>query len=736
MKTLLLFLSLIVATSQAATVRLYFTDPLTNDKDTNAFYITPIGTNVLSSGGVVGRGVTTRYVPASNGYRTNTLAVGHYSITNRSLGSGVVIRVPDSSSLYDYTNILISGYNIFVTITNGDSGTSGALTNNDTRIVVLKNQVVIGSLLGVDDAALTITNGDLVVSSAGTYFGNGSTLTNLHGSNSISAGTISTNRMDATAYAAFVGGGDVTQAGLAAGSYAVAGNGLGITNIINSTATFGRSVKANEFPFTYNTIASNLPIRILVIGDSVYSESIAGLRTALDAWMPRGGFGSIYTEEFSFGVDGVLFAQSGLTEAVPDSHSSMRHFDLTTGQVFTTLGIETYADTLMIQYFADAAAGTMLVETQAQGGAYGTLATINSAIGTGHRTTNFTLAAKEFYRARVTSTGNNFLLNIGLLNKEATASHTWAKQEMSGGITIELITNGAFGNFLTNYNPQLIIVEAKDEQNLWLESANWFRIYATNSDMIYIAPSPNLDAAGFGTVTEQAQQMFRYARSNHNISVFDKYSLFMPTNSTYYKVSDSAHLNREGTQRSSQAFVDWFGLDAAKMSLSRKFPLLTNVVYISPLDARLIASSAFQTTVPELLNEIYWGGSTLWHHGYRMASGAPRNIGAYLPSNFMLGKKTIAVTQRWVTTNAQPIAHHCEVFRLNFSDVARRETIGNAGGAVVSSLTGTNLVTSTRNLFTFTKGYGLDGDSVFLLLGHGGTLTNAIFWMGAKVEAY
>lgn len=130
MKTLLLFLSLIVATSQAATVRLYFTDPLTNEKDTNAFYITPVGTNVLSNGGVVGRGVTTRYVPASNGYRTNTLAVGHYSITNRSLGSGVVIRVPETSSLYDYTNLLISGYNTFVTINNYTNSNSGAAVSN------------------------------------------------------------------------------------------------------------------------------------------------------------------------------------------------------------------------------------------------------------------------------------------------------------------------------------------------------------------------------------------------------------------------------------------------------------------------------------------------------------------------------------------------------------------------------------------------------------------------------
>ena len=177
MKTLLLFLSLIVTTSQAASVRLYFTDPLTNDKDTNAFYITPIGTNVLSSGGVVGRGVTTRYVPASNGYRTNTLAVGHYSITNRSLGSGVVIRVPDSSSLYDYTNILISGYNIFVTITNGDSGTT--YTNNTGL-----PGVVLGSGIGTNLSTLATQAGlaagsydiNTVYYSTNNFFGNDSEL--------------------------------------------------------------------------------------------------------------------------------------------------------------------------------------------------------------------------------------------------------------------------------------------------------------------------------------------------------------------------------------------------------------------------------------------------------------------------------------------------------------------------------------------------------------------------------
>lgn len=154
MKTIysIILLCAFCVASQAASVRLYFVDPFTGDKDTNAFYITPVGTNVLSNGGVVTRGVTTKVTPASNGYATNTLAVGHYSVTNRALGSGVVIRVPDTSSFYDYTNLLVSGYNIFVTIENGSgSGTFqtniswtavtnltsfGALTNNETRNVV------------------------------------------------------------------------------------------------------------------------------------------------------------------------------------------------------------------------------------------------------------------------------------------------------------------------------------------------------------------------------------------------------------------------------------------------------------------------------------------------------------------------------------------------------------------------------------------------------------------------
>jgi lysophospholipase L1-like esterase len=211
MKTLLLFLGLFVTTAQSATVRLYFTDPLTNEKDTNAFYITPVGTNVLSNGGVVGRGVTTRYVPASDGYRTNTLAVGHYSVTNRSLGSGVVIRVPESSSLYDYTNLLISGYNTFVTIGATQTNISyasvtnltsfGALTNNETRAVTLQSSLTLDTLVAnsnnVGGGAFTVSPyGDVRARSfrdtsgrgmanGGLFTGDGSGLTNLTSSSGL-----------------------------------------------------------------------------------------------------------------------------------------------------------------------------------------------------------------------------------------------------------------------------------------------------------------------------------------------------------------------------------------------------------------------------------------------------------------------------------------------------------------------------------------------------------------------
>ena len=114
-------LALLALSAPAAQVRLYFISPATGTNDTNSFIVTPVGSNVLSSGGVIARGVAYKLTPSADGFITNYLSVGHYSITNRLLGSGVVIRAPldTGPTIYDITNLLVSGYNTFVTVTYG-----------------------------------------------------------------------------------------------------------------------------------------------------------------------------------------------------------------------------------------------------------------------------------------------------------------------------------------------------------------------------------------------------------------------------------------------------------------------------------------------------------------------------------------------------------------------------------------------------------------------------------------
>ena len=95
-------------------------------------------------------------------------------------------------------------------------------------------------LRGADSAAVRTSLGFLSTNNTviTNYVGNGASITNLNAdelrsgtvplarlsgitATQIADSTITTNKVDATAYAAFVGGGDVTQSGLAAGSYAV-----------------------------------------------------------------------------------------------------------------------------------------------------------------------------------------------------------------------------------------------------------------------------------------------------------------------------------------------------------------------------------------------------------------------------------------------------------------------------------------------------------------------------------
>ncbi len=103
-------------TASAANVRTYFINTFTGDRDTNYVVATKISSNILSSGGVIAQGIPTRLV-MTNGASTNFFASGFYSLVNSSLGKGVVINVSDNGAqLYDYTNLLYSGFNTYATV--------------------------------------------------------------------------------------------------------------------------------------------------------------------------------------------------------------------------------------------------------------------------------------------------------------------------------------------------------------------------------------------------------------------------------------------------------------------------------------------------------------------------------------------------------------------------------------------------------------------------------------------
>jgi len=145
---ILVFLSLAV---EAANVRNYMRDSFTGQIDTNALLITRISTNILASGGVTGSGRAVR-VPFSP--YTNFLSSGFYSVSNLNLRTAYVINVDDdTSTLYDCTNILHSGFNTyavvqptFSNITNGlgylpatNGASSGGLSTNTIRILTSTN---------------------------------------------------------------------------------------------------------------------------------------------------------------------------------------------------------------------------------------------------------------------------------------------------------------------------------------------------------------------------------------------------------------------------------------------------------------------------------------------------------------------------------------------------------------------------------------------------------------------
>ena len=232
-----LILVLCCVSAQAASVRNYLRNPFTNEIDTNALIVTKISTNILADGGVIAVGRPQRF-PFSP--YTNTLAIGFYSVSNINLRSAYVINVDDASStLYDCTNLLHSGFNTYVVVqptfsritnalgylpaTNGSSGgvnvTGAQLAATTTNAGVVTVSVPTNSVVSVIQQQFAA--GSNTFSGTATLSGftaSGNLNMNINGG-TVTAGA---NTMSPSGFS--TAGGILNPTGFA-------GNGYGMTNI-------------------------------------------------------------------------------------------------------------------------------------------------------------------------------------------------------------------------------------------------------------------------------------------------------------------------------------------------------------------------------------------------------------------------------------------------------------------------------------------------------------------------
>jgi hypothetical protein len=352
---------------------------------------------------------------------------------------------------------------------------------------------------------------------------------------------------------------------------------IAFTNLLNSVITntlAAQHVNARDYVNLWTAVASNKPVRFLLVGDSVAEavETVRGVKYAFDGWMERGGYGNFWTLNPSGGPGGNLpfYVSSPHYWNNPDYSPGMV-VGMEDSDTITTVsndaGHPKQANLLQLCYHAGAELGSMLVETQHVGGTWGTRATINATLGSAGQliATNFVLAPTTNYLVRISSTGSNNIAALGLLNTTETNTHSWAKMAVSGGLLKSIVQQAGFWTFLTNYNPQVIFVEAKDPVADLLEGLDWFATHCTNRDVVVVANSPNIPDAG----AENARAETIRWGLRKKVNVFDKFALLTPTNlwhTTPGIWADGAHLGYRGITYISTAFADWFGVGASRFA--------------------------------------------------------------------------------------------------------------------------------------------------------------------------
>lgn len=140
-----------------------FTNATTHQVDLNPFRVFPCSEPAISDGTVYTTGLPIRLTPTSSGKVTNTMAQGHFLITNQFLGRGFIIRVPQDDGLQVYnafSDLIVSGGGVFVTVykySNSPAATYNDITNalgytpEKTNLLATASNALTGSIVAASN---------------------------------------------------------------------------------------------------------------------------------------------------------------------------------------------------------------------------------------------------------------------------------------------------------------------------------------------------------------------------------------------------------------------------------------------------------------------------------------------------------------------------------------------------------------------------------------------------------
>lgn len=427
-------------------------------------------------------------------------------------------------------------------------------------------------------------------------------------------------------------------------------------------------MNAGELHRTWQVLWTKTNLNIVVLGDSVGGYPAEILHRTLGQFMARNGsFGQDTTSlggNYFYIRRGYITAGTAVLDSLlynyyvnesalgnPDNDFWNHHMHLwgaggTNGFVQVTSQVSNgfSANALHVFYGGDpTGSGAFLVETQANGGAWGPLATLYTTNNPELQATNFSLPLASYYARCVNLSGTNAIYGIGLLQTNATQSYTLTVVATGG---IEQFNNeylagsNAVARWWSAVKPDLIIVNQKKSSN-WIttEVVNgqpfpslptvwpWITNSTPKSDWVISLPDPDLNASNNEARAIEREALRTWALER-NLAVYDSWLWAGDTNdlAAFGFHSDAAHSTLLGQEYLFRGLPELLSLDAGTL-LTRGYtssltPNLAGYATTSSLAsyARLTGGNVFSG--PQTFNGPVTHNSSLVVTGNITATGA------------------------------------------------------------------------------------------------------------------